>query len=109
MLQLPEDIQKRSQILDLTLNQQKALYHWLESVIADQEAEYEIPTKTGREVMEQRRIGKVTYQREKVRCGKERCRSCPHGPYWYSYSWNGKKVVSKYVGKELTPSVTLSS
>lgn len=102
MSHLPEDIHLQSQILDLTLKQQKALYRWLESVIADQEAEYEIPAMIGREVVEQRRIGKVTYQREKVRCGNERCKSCPHGPYWYAYSWNGKRVVSKYVGKELS-------
>jgi hypothetical protein len=34
-----------------------------------------------------------------VRCGKENCTRCPHGPYWYAY-WNedGKRR-SRYLGK----------
>jgi len=52
-------------------------------------------------VVEQRQDDGVTYQLERVRCGKERCRKCPHGPYWYAYYRKGfgGKVVSKYIGK----------
>ena len=55
------------------------------------------------------RIG-VTYQLERVKCGKPRCGRCraraAHGPYWYAYVWTGKGVRSRYVGKAfrvLTP------
>ncbi len=43
----------------------------------------------------------VTYRQEHVRCGKENCSTCPHGPYWYAYWRDGEKMRSKYVGKHL--------
>lgn len=44
----------------------------------------------------------VTYISKWVRCGKEACQKCPHGPYWYAElpPINGRKI-SRYVGKEL--------
>lgn len=49
--------------------------------------------------------GGVTYQLERVDCGKRRCRRCrggpSHGPYWYAYYWSKGRTASKYVGKEL--------
>lgn len=57
------------------------------------------PAPTNREVIERREVGGIAYQLEKVRCGKEGCGKCPHGPYWYSYQRQGGKVKSKYVGK----------
>jgi hypothetical protein len=36
---------------------------------------------------------------KKVYCGKERCRSCPHGPYLYVSRREGRKVKSVYLGK----------
>ena len=26
---------------------------------------------------------KVSYRTKSIKCGKESCNSCPHGPYWY--------------------------
>lgn len=43
---------------------------------------------------------KETYRCEWVKCGKARCKSCPHGPYWYAYHRDGKKTKKRYVGKE---------
>ncbi len=64
----------------------------------------EIPAKEGREVVEVKRVGTVTYQLERVRCGCKTCHCAKgrgHGPYWYGYwSVNGK-TRSKYVGKTL--------
>jgi hypothetical protein len=40
-----------------------------------------------------------TYRSEWVKCGNPRCRSCPHGPYWYAYKRDGKKIRKRYVGK----------
>lgn len=45
--------------------------------------------------------GKVTYRLEDVRCGKEGCTRCPHGPYWYAYWREEGKLRSRYVGKTL--------
>jgi hypothetical protein len=46
-------------------------------------------------------VGKVTYRQEHVRCGKERCRSCPHGPYWYAYWKEEGRTRSRYIGRHL--------
>lgn len=53
----------------------------------------------------------VTYRSETVRCGKPNCRTCPHGPYWYAYYREGKKLRSRYIGKQLPADVmaTISS
>lgn len=41
-----------------------------------------------------------SYRLEWVRCGKSACRSCPHGPYWYGYYWNGAAVRKRYFGRK---------
>lgn len=49
----------------------------------------------------------ITYQFERVSCGKPRCSRCrrgpAHGPYWYAYWWSARRgrTVAKYVGKKL--------
>ncbi|MDP9021564.1 MAG: hypothetical protein M3N57_02475 [Actinomycetota bacterium] len=43
----------------------------------------------------------VTYRQEHVRCGKDRCRSCPHGPYWYAYWRQDGRTRSQYIGRHL--------
>ena len=65
--------------------------------------EFSVPVNPRREVVKREVIGSVVYQLEKISCGKERCRRCPHGhgPYWYSYQRRDGKVVSKYIGKTL--------
>jgi len=42
---------------------------------------------------------KETYRREYVRCGKRGCKRCPHGPYWYAYWKEGKRLRKRYCGK----------
>jgi len=34
-----------------------------------------------------------------IRCGKEGCTNCPHGPYKYLVYREGNKVRTKYLGK----------
>lgn len=41
----------------------------------------------------------VTYRQQTVKCGKEACARCPHGPYWYAYWREDGKQKSRYVGK----------
>jgi hypothetical protein len=35
-----------------------------------------------------------------INCGKARCRSCPHGPYWYGRRKVGGRVETRYFGRE---------
>jgi hypothetical protein len=41
----------------------------------------------------------VSLRRQWVRCGKENCTRCPHGPYWYAYWREAGRRRSRYVGK----------
>jgi len=61
--------------------------------------------RDGREILQVRSAGKITYQLEKVKCGKPNCEKCPHGPYWYGYKRVNGKLKSFYVGKELPEDV----
>ncbi|HEX6209027.1 MAG TPA: hypothetical protein VF058_11810 [Actinomycetota bacterium] len=53
------------------------------------------------QVEEPARAGKVTYRQELVRCGRESCGRCPHGPYWYAYWREDGRLRSRYIGKDL--------
>ncbi len=57
-------------------------------------------------VVDSFREGDARYLLEYVKCGRAssgKCRKCRegefHGPYWYSYTWTGTKMLSKYHGK----------
>jgi hypothetical protein len=57
-------------------------------------------------VVDSFREGNTRYLLEYVKCGRAasgKCRRCRegelHGPYWYSYTWTGEKMISKYHGK----------
>jgi hypothetical protein len=41
-----------------------------------------------------------TYRAQWVKCGKSRCKSCPHGPYWYRFKKIKGRTKSEYVGKK---------
>lgn len=99
----------RLQILKLPLEQQTALYEWLEGAIAQQQPEAElpeIPLQAGRAIVESKQVEKITYRLELVKCGKLTCRCAAgqlHGPYWYAYQRQAGRVKSWYVGKQLPP------
>jgi hypothetical protein len=42
---------------------------------------------------------KVSLRSQWVKCGKEACSRCPHGPYWYAYWTENGTRRSRYVGK----------
>ena len=44
---------------------------------------------------------KVSLRQQMVKCGRDSCTTCPHGPYWYAYWREDGKRRSKYVGKLL--------
>lgn len=53
-------------------------------------------------------IGSITFRFETVRCGKENCSRCPHGPYWYAYWKENGRTRSRYIGRTL-PTVARQS
>jgi hypothetical protein len=48
---------------------------------------------------------KVSLRQQMVRCGKEGCTKCPHGPYWYAYWSESGRRRSRYVGRLLDESL----
>ncbi len=44
---------------------------------------------------------KVSLRQQMVKCGRDSCTTCPHGPYWYAYWREDGKRRSKYVGRLL--------
>ena len=58
-------------------------------------------SRHGVEEAEAGRRGKVTFRQERVRCGRQGCGGCPHGPYWYAYWREAGRLRSRYIGKEL--------
>lgn len=79
---------------------QKAKVNRYIDTLLVQQAPLPLIQKPNREIVEQRIIDNISYQLEKIRCGKN-CHGCPHGPYWYSYQRKNGKVVSRYIGKKL--------
>jgi hypothetical protein len=78
----------------------EAIHRLLESRMV---AETEIRERPDREVVVRKRVGNLTYQQERVRCGKPNCKCAKgnlHGPYWYVYWSEGGKTKSMYVGKQ---------
>ncbi len=49
----------------------------------------------------EKQIGSITFRYETVRCGKDNCTRCPHGPYWYAYWKEGGRTRSRYIGRQL--------
>jgi hypothetical protein len=65
-------------------------------LVAREGRDFEPPAREGR--------GKVTFRQEHVKCGRENCTRCPHGPYWYAYWREGGRLRSRYIGKQLPSS-----
>lgn len=42
----------------------------------------------------------VKIRRKMVRCGKDSCTTCPHGPYVYAYWFEDGVRKSKYLGRD---------
>jgi hypothetical protein len=47
----------------------------------------------------------VGLRKQMVRCGKDGCTKCPHGPYWYAYWTEGGRRRSRYIGRLLDESL----
>lgn len=104
---IPPTNELQAQLTDLSLEELEALMDWLENQIKIRKQEVlllPLPLKKGREVVETYATDRTTYRLEKVKCGKKKCKCSKgklHGPYWYAYTWDKKKLKSTYVGKTL--------
>lgn len=47
----------------------------------------------------------VRYRQKAVRCNKDGCSACPHGPYWYAHWQQDGRKRSQYIGAELPAQV----
>jgi hypothetical protein len=93
---LPKRLQQT--VKKLSPQQLQALQALLDQLIQQKEPAHEkLPGKAAPR--------HYTYRREYVKCGKQGC-SCAkgkgHGPYWYAYWREGKKLKKKYLGKKRT-------
>ena len=43
----------------------------------------------------------INLRSQMVRCGKDACTSCPHGPYWYAHWTDNGRRRSRYIGRLL--------
>jgi hypothetical protein len=42
---------------------------------------------------------RVSLRQQMVRCGKQGCTKCPHGPYWYAHWTEDGRRRTRYVGR----------
>lgn len=104
---MSKSIQRVQQLIQqLPPDEQQELLSWLSQRLTKQEQQpdkqAQLISKPNREVVEQKKEGYITYQLERVKCGKKSCkcmRGKLHGPYWYGYQRKNGKLQSWYIGK----------
>ena len=96
----------RAAIFNLNLEQAQLLHSDLETLMEQLQAltgkHQPIVVKAHCVVREVRHIEGVTYQLERVKCGKEGCKCIDaptHGPYWYAYWRVNDRQKTRYIGK----------
>lgn len=100
-----EDLQQL--FLTMDVKELESLLDWLRDVIEQRHSEsalQQIPLPKGRQVIDTLQTSKTVYRLEGIKCGKKKCKCNDgklHGPYWYAYNWDGKKLKSIYIGKTL--------
>ena len=86
---IPHDLERLSYLELVKLDE--AIHRLLEQRLV---GDPEIRQRSDREVVERKKVGHLTYQLERIRCGKQNCKCAKgalHGPYWYAYwSEDGK-------------------
>ena len=93
---------KQELIGDLTEKQLAELHaidERLNTALLDRRAGRDVNTDAPARMEAQ--IGSITFRFETVRCGKENCSRCPHGPYWYAYWKENGRTRSRYIGRTL--------
>jgi hypothetical protein len=102
---MPSRTRLQTQIHQLSLADKQALQAWLAADIEQAQQPPDIQIAPGREVVETHQSGRITYQCERIKCGKPNCRCAVegslHGPYWYGYRKEKGRLKSWYIGKNL--------
>lgn len=83
-------------------NRQKAMVERYIATLLAQPIEIPLLARANRQVLERKQGEGVSYQLETVKCGKPKCKCLKgelHGPYWYAYWRDGRRVKCKYLGK----------
>lgn len=81
---------------------QRAMVERYIATLLVQPLEIPLLKRANREVLDHKQANGVSYQLETVKCGKKGCKcgkGQPHGPYWYAYWREGRRVKCKYLGK----------
>lgn len=91
---------------ELTEKQRGMVERYIATLLA-QPLEIPLLQRANREVLDRKQGEGVSYQLEAVKCGKLTCK-CRlkgdlHGPYWYAYWRDGRRVKCKYLGKHFRP------
>lgn len=90
---------KRKQVLEDEGKQKEELDRIMNRAQSDISKFQEMETRRSR--MDSTLPSNHTIREEFVKCGKEFCLQCPHGPYYYAY-WKDsttKKLKKKYIGR----------
>ncbi len=85
------------ELTEAQLEELRAIDSRLNQVLQERRAGQEPTTP----VRMEKQVGSITFRYETVRCGKENCSRCPHGPYWYAYWKEGGRTRSRYIGRTL--------
>ncbi len=96
---MPRAVKKEELLGELTekqLEELRAIDARLQQALADRRS-----GQNGGPIRAEKQVGSLTFRYETVRCGKENCTRCPHGPYWYAYWKEGGRTRSRYIGKNL--------
>ncbi len=105
----PKTKSKDELLQDLTekqLAELRAIDQRLNAALLDRRAGRSVDTDAPARMEAQ--VGSITFRFETVRCGKENCSRCPHGPYWYAYWKENGRTRSRYIGRTL-PAVARQS
>ncbi len=94
------------ELTEKQLAELNAIDERLNAALLDRRAGRDIETNAPARMEAQ--IGSITFRFETVRCGKENCSRCPHGPYWYAYWKENGRTRSRYIGRTL-PTVARQS
>lgn len=90
---------------ELTQSEKRKVEQYINLLLAHR-PELPIVERAGREVVTRREGNGVSYQLERVKCGKKGCKCAKgelHGPYWYTYWREGRRVKCKYLGLKWRP------
>jgi len=95
---ISQQFPKRKQVLEDEEKQKEELNSVMDRAQSNINKFKELQTR--RERVDSTLPSKHTIREEFIKCGKEFCLQCPHGPYYYAY-WKDsttKKLKKKYVG-----------